>query len=59
MNSFFISVRDICISKGQNPSIGTEFEKMLSKYSNIKIIQSDDRSCDMSKYWSKVRGNIS
>ncbi|RCH87832.1 hypothetical protein CU097_003627 [Rhizopus azygosporus] len=42
------AVRDICISKGQNPSIGTEFEKMLSKHSNIKIIQSDDRSCDMS-----------
>ncbi|ORE02889.1 S-adenosyl-L-methionine-dependent methyltransferase [Rhizopus microsporus var. microsporus] len=43
-----LAVRNICTSKGQNPSIGTEFEKMLSKYSNIKIIQSDDRSCDMS-----------
>ncbi|KAG1235339.1 hypothetical protein G6F68_006558 [Rhizopus microsporus] len=39
---------DLSKSKGQNPHIGAELEKMLSRYSNIKIVQSDSRSCDMS-----------
>ncbi|KAG1229613.1 hypothetical protein G6F68_006529 [Rhizopus microsporus] len=38
----------ICKSRGQNPNIGAELEKMLSKHSNIKIVQSDYRTCDMS-----------
>ncbi|CEG65581.1 hypothetical protein RMATCC62417_02337 [Rhizopus microsporus] len=39
---------DLSKSKGQNPHIGNELEKMLSRHNNIKIVQSDGRFCDMS-----------
>lgn len=45
---FILSDHHICKSRGQNPNIGAELEKMLSKHSNIKIVQSDYRTCDMS-----------
>lgn len=37
------------ISRGQNPNIVTELEKMISKHYSVKIVQADYRTCDMSK----------
>ncbi|ORE02480.1 S-adenosyl-L-methionine-dependent methyltransferase [Rhizopus microsporus var. microsporus] len=45
----------ICKSRGQNPNIGAELETMLSKHSNIKIVQSDYRTCDMSSGTSTAK----
>ncbi|KAL4213744.1 S-adenosyl-L-methionine-dependent methyltransferase [Rhizopus microsporus] len=36
------------ISRGQNPNIVTELEKMISKHYSVKIVQADYRTCDMS-----------
>lgn len=49
MSFLSISVRDICTSIGQNPDIGADLERMLSIHSNLRIVQSDFRECDMSK----------
>lgn len=48
-------VKDACKSRGQNPDIGSELETMLSKYSNVKVVESDHRTCDMSKLKFVVR----
>ncbi|ORE01241.1 S-adenosyl-L-methionine-dependent methyltransferase [Rhizopus microsporus var. microsporus] len=40
--------KDACKSRGQDPNIGSELEIMLSKYSNVKVVESDHRACDMS-----------
>ncbi|CEG65580.1 hypothetical protein RMATCC62417_02336 [Rhizopus microsporus] len=40
--------RDICTSIGQNPDIGADLEHMLSIHTNLRIVQSDFRECDMS-----------
>jgi hypothetical protein len=48
-------VKDACKSRGQDPNIGSELEIMLSKYSNVKVVESDYRTCDMSKLKVVVR----
>ncbi|CAO3698405.1 unnamed protein product [Rhizopus microsporus] len=40
--------KDACKSRGQDPDIGSKLEMMLSKYSNVKVVESDRRTCDMS-----------
>ncbi|CEG75223.1 hypothetical protein RMATCC62417_10302 [Rhizopus microsporus] len=49
------AIRTVCISRGQNPNIGVELEKMLSKHDNVKIVQSDYRACDMSSGTSAAK----
>ena len=48
-------VKDACKSRGQDPDIGSKLEMMLSKYSNVKVVESDRRTCDMSKLKVIVR----
>ncbi|CEJ03160.1 hypothetical protein RMCBS344292_17148 [Rhizopus microsporus] len=43
------AIHTTCISRGQNPNIGAELEKMISKHDSVKIVQADYRACDMSK----------
>ncbi|KAG1043129.1 hypothetical protein G6F43_011733 [Rhizopus delemar] len=38
----------IAISKGQNIEIAQELEGLLSAHDNVKVVQSDDRRCNMS-----------
>lgn len=46
----YISAKEICESRGQNPYIGAELKDMLSKQDSVKVAQYDSKDCDMSKY---------
>ena len=48
-------VKDVCKSRRQDPDIWSKLEMMLSKYSNVKVVESDHRTCDMSKLKVVVR----
>ncbi|ORE11545.1 S-adenosyl-L-methionine-dependent methyltransferase [Rhizopus microsporus var. microsporus] len=49
------AIHTACISRGQNPNIGAELEKMISKHDNVKIVQADYRTCDMSSGTSTAK----
>ncbi|CAO3692914.1 unnamed protein product [Rhizopus stolonifer] len=43
------ALRSVAASRGQNPLIAMKLEGMLSSIDNLELIQSDLRSCDLSK----------
>lgn len=51
----FISAKEICESRGQNPYIGAELNDMLSKQDSVKVVQYESKDCDMSKYGLRTR----
>lgn len=42
-------VFSVCQARGQNPHIAMEIEKIFMENNNVKIIQSECRSCNTSK----------
>lgn len=42
-------VFSVCQARGQNPRIAMEMEKIFMENNNVKIIQSECRSCNTSK----------
>lgn len=56
MNQFFffvLLVNNVGYMRGQNPRVILEIEELVAANDNIKVLQSDARCSDMSKFCSE------
>lgn len=44
-------VNSVCRQRGQNPQIALELKRLISENKDVKVIQSECRSCNMSKFF--------
>lgn len=51
-------VSSLSISKGQNPRIALELERLFSENDNITVIQSEYRRCNMSRLIENIQRKI-